>query len=306
MRTGKGKPGFPRFRGKDRYDSFTLKKVGWKLNGKYLTIRNIGRFKLRLSRPIEGDIKTITIRTESNKWYACFACDNVPEHKLSPSDSAVGIDVGIKSFLVDSEGEVVDNPQYFRESETLLRVRNRVLSRRHKGSNRRQDARVLVTKAHNKIREQRNDFLHKLSTKYVGNYGMIVFEDLNIVNMAKNHCLAKSINDVGWGKFYKLCAYKAEEAGRQVIKIDRYEPSSKRCSECGAINKVLKLSDRQWICKECGVLHDRDHNAAKNIKRVGQTQQAQTCGNTQSVACESHNLDERECQRAKSSFIKGN
>jgi putative transposase len=284
-----GKAGFPRFRSRDRYDSFTLKNTGWKLDGKYLSIRNVGRFKLRLSRPIQGKIKTITIRRQSNKWYACFNCDEVPEHKLEPSDKKVGIDVGIKSFLVDSENNKIESPKYFRKSEKQLRIRQRRLSRRAKGSNSRKEARLLVAKAHDKVANQRNDFLHKTANYYIKNYGKIYIEDLNVKGMSKNHRLAKSINDASWGKFFELLKYKAEEAGREVIKVPRFEPTSKTCSQCGAINQELKLSDRQWVCKSCGALHDRDYNAAKNIKRVGQTQQMLTCGNSQSVVCESSN-----------------
>lgn len=271
------KAGFPRFKGRDRYDSFTLKQAGWKIDGRYLTIRNVGKFKLRLSRLIEGEIKTITIRREaSNRWYACFSCDKVPEKRLPESDRIVGIDVGIKSFLVDSEGGKIDNPQYFRQSEGLLRRRQRALFRRTKGSNGRRTAKVLVARAHDKVRNQRRDFLHKAANHYIKNYGTLVFEDLNIRGMVRNHNLAKSISDSCWGTFYGLCAYKAEEAGRRIIRIPRFEPSSKTCSECGAINQELKLSDRQWVCKSCGTLHDRDYNAAKNISRVGQTLQELT------------------------------
>ena len=285
VKNGNGKAGFPRFKGKDRYDSFTLKQCGWKLDGKYLSIRNVGRFKLRLSRPIEGDIKTVTIRRESTgKWHVCFSCENVPEKRFPESDKIVGLDVGIKSFLVDSDGSKVDNPQYFRQSERLLRRRQRKFSWRVKGSHGRRKARILVAKAHEKVHNQRVDFLHKIANFYVQNYGTLVFEDLNIKGMIRNHCLAKSISDSCWGTFYEFCAYKAEEAGRRTIRIPRFEPSSKTCSECGAINQDLKLSDRQWVCKSCGVLHDRDHNAAKNIRRVGQTLQELTYGISQSVS----------------------
>ena len=285
VKNGGGKAGFPRFRGRDRYDSFTLKQSGWKLDGRYLTIRNIGRFKLRLSRPIEGNIKTVTIRRESTgKWYVCFSCDNVPEKRLPKSDKAVGIDVGIKSFLVDSEGHKVDNPTYFRKSEKILRRRQQVLCRRKKGSQRRRKARILVAKAHDKVRDQRKDFLHKLANHYVQNYGVIAVEDLNIRGMVRNHHLAKSITDAGWGMFIGLMDYKAAEAGRTLVRIPRFEPSSKTCSDCGAINRELTLSDRQWVCQSCGVLHDRDYNAAKNIRRVGQTLQEATYAVTQSVS----------------------
>ncbi len=280
VKNGSDKPGFPRFKGKDRYDSFTLKQAGWKLDGKYLTTKNIGRFKLKLSRPIEGNIKNITIRREStDKWYACFSCNKVPEYKLEPSDKVIGIDVGIKSFCVDSDGNKVDSPAYFRHAEKQLRVRQRVLSRRVKGSQRRKNAQLLVAKAHGKVANQRNDFLHKVANHYIANYGVICIEDLNIKGMVKNHHLAKSINDASWGEFFEMLNYKAEEAGRTVIKVSQFEPTSKTCSECGAINQELTLSDRQWVCKSCGILHDRDYNAAKNIRRVGQTLQELTYEN---------------------------
>jgi len=285
-RVRKGKvAGFPRFRGRDRYDSFTLKQHSWKLDGKCLSIRNIGRFKIRLSRPIEGDIRTITVRKESTgKWYVCFSCNNVPEKVLPESDRTIGLDVGIKSFLVDSDGSKVDNPAYYRKSEKLLRCRQRVLSRRKKGSNRRRKARLLVAKAHDKVRSQRKDFLHKVANRYIQGYGIISVEDLNISGMVRNRHLSKSITDAGWGIFIGFLEYKAAEAGRALIRIPRFEPSSKTCSECGAINKELKLSDRQWLCQGCGVLHDRDHNAAKNINRVGLIRQEQTYVVAQSVS----------------------
>ena len=149
---------------------------------------------------------------------------------------------------------------------------------------------MLVAKAHEKVTNQRNHFLHKIANYYITNYGVIYIEDLNIKGMVKNHHLAKSINDASWGKFFEMSNYKAEEAGRLVIKVPRFEPTSKTCSACGAINQELKLSDRQWVCKSCGVLHDRDYNAAKNIhvvgmeifkSRVGQTLQELMYGDTQ-------------------------
>jgi putative transposase len=279
VKKGAGKVGFPRFRGKGRYDSFTLKNHGWKLNGKYLMISKVGKFKMRLSRPIEGDIKTITIRRESNKWYACFSCNNVPEKKLPELNNSIGLDVGIKSFLVDSEGIVIDNPKYTKQAELLLRVRQRTLSRRGKGSNNRHDTRRLISKVYEKVKNQRNDFLHKLANQYIKGYGTLIFEDLNITGMVKNHNLAKSINDAGWGKFYELCAYKAEEAGRQIVRIPRFEPTSKKCSQCGVINQKLKLSYREWVCESCGIRHDRDYNAAKNINAAGQVVQELTYAN---------------------------
>ena len=284
VKNGGGKAGFPRFRSRDRYDSFTLKQSGWKLDGKYLTIRNVGRFKLRLSRTIEGDIKTVSVRREVGKWYVCFSCDKVPERKLEPCTKDIGIDVGIKSFSVDSDEHREFNPAYFRHVEEQLRVRQRILSKRVKGSHGRKDARLLVAKAHEKVANRRNHFLHKVANHYITNYGVIYIEDLNIKGMSKNHHLAKSIHDASWGKFFEMLNYKAEEAGRLVIKVPRFEPTSKTCSTCGAINQELTLSDRQWVCKTCGVLHDRDYNAAKNIRRVGQTLQELTYASTPIVS----------------------
>jgi len=271
------KAGYPRFRGRHRYDSFTLKQAGWGLDGRYLSIRNIGRLKLRLSRPIEGDIKTVTIRRESTgKWYACFSCDNVPEKRLPELDKAVGLDVGINAFLVDSDGNKVDNPKHLGKSLAYLRRCNRSLHRKTLRSQRRGKARIILAKAYEKVRNQRLDFLHKVANHYVKNYGTLVFEDLNIKGMVRNHKLARSISDAGWRMFYGLCVYKAEEAGRRIVRIPRFEPTSKRCSACGAINQDLTLNNRQWVCKSCGALHDRDFNAAKNICRVGQTLQELT------------------------------
>lgn len=262
------KAGFPRFRGRDRYDSFTLKQAGWKIIGRYLYITGIGRFKLFLSRPIEGDIKTITIRhTSSGKWFVSFSCDNVQTKELPESDTEVGIDVGIKSFLVDSLGNSVGNPQFFRQSERILRRRQRRLARRKRGSNRRRKARILVAKAHEKIANQRKDFLHKVANSYIASFGAIYVEKLNIQGMIRNRHLSKSIADSGWGMFIEMLSWKAVEAARKVIKVNPRN-TSQICSRCG--EKVpKKLSVRIHACPFCGLVLDRDHNAAKNIAARG-------------------------------------
>jgi putative transposase len=285
VQSGIRKAGLPRFKSRDRYNSFTLKQSGWKLDGKYLTVRHVGRFKIRLSRPIEGVIKTVIIHRHVNgHWYVCFSCDKVPEHKLEPSVRKVGIDVGVKSFSVDSDGHKEFNPAYFRHTEKQLRVRQRVLSRRVKGSQGREEARLLVAKTHDKIANQRDAFLHRVANHYITNYGVIYIEDLNIKGMSKNHHLSKSISDAGWGRLFEILEYKAEGAGRQLVKVPRFEPTSKTCSVCNVINQDLTLNDREWVCKSCGTLHDRDYNAAKNILRAGQALQELTYGSTQSVS----------------------
>ncbi len=257
-------PGFPRFKSRDRYDSFTLKQTGWKLEGKYLYLTNIGRLKLRLSRPIEGRIKTITVRrTATGKWFVSFSCDEVAPREFPATNKSVGIDVGIKNFIVDSDGTVIANPKFLKKSQKDLRVKQRTLARRVKGSSGRKKAKLHVAKQHEKIANQRKDFLHKTANYYVRNYQEIVVEDLNIRGLVRNHNLANSITDSSWGMFFEMLRYKAEEAGREVIKI-RPNGTSQLCSSCG--EKVpKKLSDRIHCCPFCGVVLDRDYNASLNI-----------------------------------------
>jgi len=260
-----GRQGFPRFKSVERYNSFTLIQHGWKIDHQYLFISRIGQFKMHLSRPIQGIIKTVTIkRTPTNKWYVYFVCDNMPAHKLPKSNQVIGIDVGIKSYLTDSDGNKVENPKFLKNTLKELRIKQRKLSRAKKGSNRRKKVKLQVAKCHEKIANQRDDFLHKLSTDYVKNYDVIKVENLQIQNMVKNDRLSRDINDCAWGKFFELLKYKAEEAGREVIKV-KPNNTSKKCSKCGSINHELKLSDRIWICENCGATHDRDENAAINI-----------------------------------------
>lgn len=277
IKSGAKKPGFPRFQGVDRYDSFTLCQHGYRIEGRNLYIRNVGRFKMFLSRPIEGEIKTVTIKKDSSgEWYVSFSCDNVPERKFPKTIKEVGIDVGIKSFLVDSDSNVIENPKYFRKSEKLLRRRQRKLYRRKNGSVGRKDARVLVAKTYDKITNQRKDFLHKVANDYIKRYAVISIENLNIDGMVKNRHLSKSISDAGWGMFFNMLSYKAAEAGRIVVKINP-NGTSQVCSRCG--EKVpKKLSVRIHDCPFCHIVLDRDFNASLNILKrgVGQTLQAST------------------------------
>ncbi len=275
VKQNNGKAGFPRFKSQNRYDSFTLKQAGWKLEGRYIYIKNIGRFKLFLSRPVEGKIKTVTIRRSStDKWFVAFSCDNVPVKEVPISNQEIGIDVGIKHFLVDSQGNSVENPKYFRQSEKLLRRRQRSLCRKRKGSNRRNKTRLLVAKTHEKVSNQRKDFLHKVANHYINIFQTIYVEDLNIKGMVKNRHLAKSISDSGWGVFFNFLTYKAEEAGRQVIKVPPHN-TSQICSGCG--EKVPKsLSVCIHHCPFCNLVLDRDLNASLNIFRAGQALQAST------------------------------
>lgn len=268
------KAGFPRFKSEKRYDSFTLKQLGWKIvESKYLIVTNVGTFKLKLSRPIEGKIKTVTIRHSSTgKWFVSFSCDEVQPRTFPATNKTVGIDVGIKHFAVDSDGGIVENPSYLRQSLKKLRVLQRTLSRRVRGSKRREKTRIQIAKLYEKVANQRKDFLNKIAFQYVQRYQYIAVEDLSIGGMLHNHYIALSIQDSSWGMFFQTLQFKAAEAGREVLKV-RPNETSQRCSSCGE-NVPKKLSTRIHICPSCGIVLDRDYNAALNIMRRGTPQQA--------------------------------
>lgn len=267
------KAGFPRFKGRDRYNSFKLKQTSWSLTGNKLTIKNIGTLKLFLSRPILGDIKTVTIKYTSAGWFVSFSCNNVPRNILPVNEKEIGIDVGLKVFLADSDGKFIDNPRFFRAAEKELRHKQRALSRKKLRSSRRQKAKKQVQRVHEKVKNQRADFVKKLAKKYVDNNGVIYVEALTIVNMGKNKYLSKSISDASWNMFRQWLTFKAEEAGRKVIAINP-KNTSQTCL-CGEIIKK-SLAVRVHRCSVCGLEMDRDTLAAKNIMRFGQNRQALT------------------------------
>lgn len=268
----KGKmAGLPKFKSRKRYKSFTLKNCGWKLDGKHLKIKNVGIFKLFLSRPIQGDIKQITVKRDScGDWFVFFSCDNVPlpEYK-SFNQEVIGIDVGVESFLTDSDGNKVENQRFFKNAERKLRKKQRRLARRKKGSNNRNKARKLVSKQHRKIARQRLDLHFKTARRYVERHAIVVVEKLNVAKMVQSD-FAKSINDVGWSQFKHILKFKCEQLGRMFIEVDP-KLTSQKCSNCGEIVKK-DLSVRTHKCA-CGLVMDRDENAAINILQsaVGQT-----------------------------------
>jgi putative transposase len=218
-----------------------------------------------LHRKIKGIIKQCTIsKTPTNKYFVSILVDTQVEQptKYKIKDkTAVGVDLGIKSFIVTSDGEVVDHPKYYREAESKLKYLQRKFSK-YKGKK----TKNKLALQHEKVANQRKDFLHKLSTKLISENQTICLEDLSVQNMIKNHCLAKSIQDSGWGMFKDMLKYKADWYGKNIIEIGRFEPSSKTCSCCGYIKKDLTLKEREWDCPKCKTQHDRDVNAAVNIK----------------------------------------
>jgi len=258
----KGKAGYPRFKVMNRYDSITYPQSGFEIEDKKLKLSKIGSIKIKLHRNIKGTIKTCTIKKELDRWYACFSVEYQPEKRIVPNKS-IGIDVGLANFATLSNGEVIANPKYLRKSEKKLKQKQRELSKKVKGSNNRKKVKFVLAKLHRKIRNQRRDFHHQESRKLVNRFGFIAVEDLQIKNMVKNHRLAKSISDAGWGQFLTMLDYKAEEAGGRVEKEGPYY-TSQECSRCGECVKKT-LADRTHDCPFCGLVLDRDHNAAINI-----------------------------------------
>ena len=260
-------PGYPRFKGKGRYDSITYKQSGFKLEGDRLHLSKIGDVRIVLHRPVEGTIKTLTIRRSSTgKWYACFSVEYDPS-PLPQKETTVGIDVGLESFATLSNGEKIENPRFFRTDEKDLAKAQRKLSKAEKGTPERKKARKIVAHVHERIANRRLNFAHQTSRKVVNRFGTIVFEELNITTMQKNHHLAKSIADVAWNMFITITESKAEDAGSRVILVNPRN-TSQMCPRCGMI--VAKtLSDRVHSCPRCGLVMDRDQNAAINIMRLG-------------------------------------
>jgi putative transposase len=288
-------PGYPRFQGAARYQSFTYKQFGngATLQEGCLVLSRIGRIALRWSRPFEGTVKTVTISHEADGWYCCFSCVEVPTEPLSPTGQETGIDIGLKVFLITAQGEVVQNPRHYRKAEKALQKAQRRVSRRKKGSKRRKKAVQLLAKKHQKIRRQRQDFHHKTALDLVRRYDVLYLEDLQIATMSRRPApqpdgtggylrngagakagLNKSIQDAGWGHFRIILEGKAAYAGRRVVAVPPAY-TSQDCSSCG--ERVEKsLSMRTHVCPSCGLILDRDENAARNIQRAGQALQALT------------------------------
>ena len=265
------RPGYPRFKGKNRFDSFGFKEYGngFKIDGRRLKLSSMGRVAVRWHRPIAGVIKTLRITRKVGHWYASFACE-IDTKALPKTGKAVGIDVGIQSLLATSNGELVENPKWYRENQVKLRVLQRRVARRKKGGNNRRKAVQILQKQHEQIANQRKDYINKIVAEIMNNNDFIAIEELQINHMVKNHNLAKSILDGGWGYFARQLSYKAVEAGRELVRVNPAY-TSKTCSGCGKILEDVDLSVR-WVDCDCGLSMNRDVNAAINIlKRALET-----------------------------------
>lgn len=266
------KPGFPKFKSRknSRASYTTTKGPGMALEPTRVKIPCLGWVRASGIRMTRGTIKRATVfRSPTGKYYASFLVEE--DVALLPEVNAeIGIDLGIKSYLVDSNGREIGNPKHLRQAEQKLAREQRKLSRKEKGSRNREKQRLRVAAAYEKVSNRRNDHLHKLSTSIVRENQVICVEDLNVSGMLRNHHLAKAIADASWASFVRMLEYKSEWYGRTLVKIPTFYPSSQTCSDCGAINReVKKLGVREWVCQACGVLHDRDENAAKNILKKG-------------------------------------
>ena len=261
------KPGFPRFRSRSQYDSFTFPQSGFAIVTGKLRLSKIGRVKIKLHRPIEGKIKTLTItRSSTGKWFACFSVECEPETLPLVLD-AVGIDCGLERFATLSNSEHIANPRFFRRGEKRLAKAQKRLCAAKKGCRERKKRHKVVAHVHERIANKRRDFAHQESRKLINRFAVIVFENLNIRGMLKNHCLAKSIADAAWNQLVRFTSYKAENAGRCVVQVNPRN-TSQICSGCGEIVEK-DLSVRIHACLACGLRLHRDYNAALNILALG-------------------------------------
>jgi len=258
--------GFPKFKKKSNRGSFAVPQY-LKIKKDRLIIPKFGKkgIKIILHRPTKGLIKSAVISvTPTGKYFASILCDtgeSIPAKSKVKSESTIGIDLGIKDFAITSDGQVFENPTYLRKAQSRLRFAQRRYSK-HKGKR----SRLRLAKLHEDVVNKRKDFLHKVSTKLIRENQTIALETLAVKNMVKNHNLAQAITDASWSTFVNMLEYKAEWYGNNILRIGRFAPSSKTCSNCGSINNDLQLSDREWTCNSCSTVLDRDVNAAINIK----------------------------------------
>lgn len=267
--------GFPKFKSKKYVNKSSFTSTSCRnsikiLDSRHIQIPKLGSVYCKVSRRVNGKILNATVyRTHTNEYFVSICCEDVHIESKTKTGSIVGIDLGIKDFYIDSNGNKSSNPKFLIRSENKLAKLQRKLSRKSIGSNNRNKAIIKVAKCYEKITNQRTDFLQKLSTQLIEENDVICLETLKVKNMVKNHNLAKSISDCSWSKFVEMLEYKADWYGKEIRRINTFYPSSKTCNCCGYKYKGLTLNIREWNCPECGKHHDRDINAAINILNEG-------------------------------------
>ena len=268
------KSGFPKYKSKRNDQSYTTnnQKGSVKIsdNHRYITIPKCQRIRIKMHRTFIGNIKSITVsRTTDNKYYVSLLVETNIE-PLEPTEKMIGLDLGIKDLIVDSNGKKYRNHKYLTKSQVKLAKEQRKLSHMQKGSNNRNKQRIKIARLHKKIQNQRNDYLHKLSRRIIDENQVIALEDLKVKDMEHKNKLARNINDASWSRLVSMLTYKANWYGRTVIKVPSNYPSSQLCSICSYKNSITKdLGIRKWTCPKCGTIHDRDINAARNILSKG-------------------------------------
>ncbi len=266
-----GRAKYPAFKKKRNRQSATYTSNAFKWDGTQLTLAKMTEpLHIRWSRPVPDDtiLRSVTVTKDGADRYFVSLLVEEDIEQLEPVEPSIGADLGLKEFVILSSGETVGNPKFFHKDEKKLAKAQRRHAKKQKGSKNRIKARQKVARIHARIADRRRDFLHQLSTRLIRENQTICVESLQVKNMVKNRRLAKAISDVGWSEFVSQLEYKAAWYGRNLVKIDKWYPSSKRCFDCGHLLDSLDLDVRTWRCPECGVVHDRDINAAKNIHAV--------------------------------------
>lgn len=265
----RGNTQFPKFKSRKHKNTFTIPQFGILTDNKIHIPKFKDGIKVKLHREVEGKIGKMNItKTPTGKYYVSIFTEQEVED-LPKTNKQVGIDLGLKDFVITSDNKKFKNNRYTKKYAKQLKKAQQHLSRKQKGSNGFEKQKLKVAKIHEKIASCRLDTLHKVSHQLVNENDLIICEDLNVKGMIKNHKMSKHIADASWGNFVTLLQYKCDWYGKELVKVNRFYPSSKTCGGCGWINQDLKLSDREWTCNSCGVIHDRDVNASMNILKEG-------------------------------------